>query len=118
VAVRLQHIFRPDALVLDDRQGLEGRTNPITGEDYRAQLRGDIIEGHNLWVSTREPLAQWGFLAVIYPQPPGGEIPVIERIDDRTVRVGEDVICFDPASAAAPGATIVVDPEAFVHHGG
>ena len=115
VPVRLQHIYRPDALALDDRQGLEGRTNPVTGEDYRSQLQGDIIEGHNLWVSTREPAAQWGFLAVVYPEPPGGETPAIERIDDRTVRVGEDVICFDPDSPAAAEATIVVDPAAFVH---
>jgi len=113
VPVRLQHIFRPDALVLDDRQGLDGRVNPITGEDYRGQLKGEIIEGHNLWVSTREPAAEWRFLAVIYPQPPGGGIPPIERIDDRTVRVGEDVICFDPTSPAAEDATFVVDPAAF-----
>ncbi|MGD9498244.1 MAG: DUF4962 domain-containing protein, partial [Armatimonadota bacterium] len=115
VPVRLQQIYRPAALALDDRQGLEGRANPITGEDYRAQLQGDIIEGHNLWISNREPAAQWGFLAVVYPQPPGGAIPPIEPIDDRTVRVGDDVICFDPTSAAAAEATIVVDPEAFVH---
>ncbi len=115
VPVRLQHIYRPDLLVLDDRQGLDGRVNPITGEDYRAQLKGDIIEGHNLWVSTAEPAPNWGFLAVVYPQPPDGEIPPIERIDDRTVRVGEDVICFDPASAAADEAAIVVDCAAFRH---
>jgi hypothetical protein len=114
VAVRLQQVYRPDALVLDDRQRLEGRVNPITGEDYRPQRQGDIIEGHNLWVSTREPAAEWGFLAVVYPQPPGGAIPEIERLDDRTVRVGDDVICFDPASPAAGEATIVVNPAAFV----
>lgn len=114
VAVRLQQVYRPDALVLDDRQGLDGRVNPITGEDYRPQRQGDIIEGHNLWVSTREPAAEWGFLAVVYPQPPGGAIPEIERLDDRAVRVGDDVICFDPASPAAGEATIVVDPAAFV----
>lgn len=113
VRVRLQHIYRPHALTLDDRQGLEGRTNPITGEDYRAQLRGDIVEGHNLWVSTREPAAQWGFLAVVSPQPPGGEIPEIERMDDYTVRVGSDIICFEPTSPNARQASIVVDRAAF-----
>ena len=45
VPVRLQHIFRPDALALDDRQGLEGRTNPITGEDYREQVKGRSSRG-------------------------------------------------------------------------
>ncbi|MGC9319476.1 MAG: hypothetical protein ACP5KN_15700, partial [Armatimonadota bacterium] len=69
VPVRLQHIFRPDALELDDRQGMEGRVNPITGEDWREFLRGDIVEGHNLWITTAEPAAEWGFLAVVYPQP-------------------------------------------------
>ncbi|MEA3401842.1 MAG: DUF4962 domain-containing protein [Armatimonadota bacterium] len=115
VPVRLQHAFRPDALELDDREGMQGRVNPITGEDWRQFLRGDIVEGHNLWISTAEPAAQWAFLAVVYPQPPGGEIPPIVRADDRTVRVGEDVICFDPDSEAAAEADIVVDVTAFRH---
>lgn len=114
VPVRLQHISRPDALTLDDRQGLDGRVNPITGEDWRETLRGDIIEGHNLWISNTEPAEGWSFLAVVYPQPPGDEIPTIERIDDRTVRVGNDVICFDPVSPAAAEANLVIDPDAFV----
>ncbi len=113
VPVRLQHVSRPGELALDDRQGLMGRVNPITGEDMRPHLKGDIIEGHNLWISNTEPAEDWSFLAVVYPQPPGGEIPQIERIDDRTVRVGEDVICFADGGEPPAEATFVVDVAAF-----
>ncbi len=114
VPVRLQHISDPGTLELDNRQGLDGRVNPFTGEDWRDELRGDIVEAHNLWINTAEPEQDRQFLAVIYPEPPGGEIPTIERIDNRTVRVGDDVICFDPGSPAAAEADIVVDIDAFV----
>jgi hypothetical protein len=114
VPVRLQQISRPDVLELDDRQGLMGRVNPITGEDWRDTLKGDIIEGHNLWISNAEQAEDFTFLAVVYPQPPGGEIPAIERIDDRTVRVGEDVICFDPGAGSAADADLLIDADAFV----
>ncbi len=114
VPVRLQHISHPDMLTLEDRKGLEGRVNPITGEDWRETLRGGIIEGHNLWISNSEPAEDFSFLAVVYPQPPGGSIPRIERIDDHTVRVGEDVICFDAGSSAAAKADLLIDPDAFI----
>jgi hypothetical protein len=114
VPVRLQQIYRPGDLVLDDRQGLDGYVNPFTGEDYRAKKNAKWEpSGHHLWVTNAEASDEWRFLAVVYPQAPGGEIPVIAKIDDDTVRVGEDVICFDPASPAATDATIVVDPSAF-----
>ena len=109
VNVRLQHIHRPDALQLDDRQGLDAFINPLTGEDYREWRRGDILCGHNLWVSNAEPAEKWAFLCVVYPARPGEEIPTIERVDDATVRVGEDVITFDPSSPAAREADFVVD---------
>ena len=109
VKVRLQQISRPGGLTLEDRKGLEGFINPVTGEDYREWRKDDILCGHNLWISNTEPATKWSFLAVVYPEPPGGEIPNIERIDDSTVRVGEDVITFDPGSPAARDATFVVD---------
>ncbi|MFO7902466.1 MAG: hypothetical protein R6U98_07390 [Pirellulaceae bacterium] len=59
----------------------------------------------------------WNFLAVVYPQPPGGEIPAIDRIDDYTVRVGDDVICFAMNSCAVGEAELLVDPDAFVQRG-
>ena len=109
VKVRLQHIAHPDRLKLDDRKGLDAFINPFTGEDYRQWRKDDILCGHNLWISNAEPAKQWSFLAVVYPAPPDGDIPPIERIDDSTVRVGDDVICFDPQSAAARTANFVVD---------
>ncbi len=88
--------------------------NPFTDEDYRAKKNAKWEpSGHHLWVTNAEASNEWRFMAVVYPQTPGGEIPVIARIDDDTVRVGEDVICFDPTSPAAADATIVVDPAAF-----
>lgn len=113
VAVRLQHLAQPGKLELDDREKLDAFINPITGEDYRRFRRLDILCGHNLWISNTEPVKDWRFLAVVFPVPPGGKIPAIERIDDATVRVGEDILCFDPASAAASQADVVVDVEAF-----
>ena len=109
VKVRLQHIYQPGKLELDDREGEDALINPFTGEDYRQWRKGDILCGHNLWVTNTEPAETWHFLAVVYPQPPGGEIPRIERVDDNTLRVGEDFICFDPASAAAADADFLVD---------
>ncbi len=41
--------------------------------------------------------------------------PPIEGIDDHTVRVGDDVVRFNPAPEAAAGVDIVVDREALVH---
>ena len=112
VKVRLQHIARPDKLKLDDRKGMDAFINPFTGEDYRQWRKGDILCGHNLWVTNTEPAEQWSFLAVVCPAPRGGDIPRIQRIDDSTVRVGDDVISFDPDSAAARDADFVVDPNA------
>ena len=113
VSVRLQHISRPDAITLDDRQGENALVNPITGEDYRQWRLGDILCGHALWVTNAEPAESWRFLAVIYPRPPDGEIPQIRRLDDNTARVGDDTVCFDPAGPAAATADFVVDPAAF-----
>lgn len=113
VPVRLQHIYRPEALELDNRKGEDGLVNPFTGEDYRALRKGDILCGHNLWITNREPSEEWHFLSVVYPQPSGGEIPAIERIDDNTVRVGEKTICFDPSAPSAAAADILVDVTQF-----
>jgi hypothetical protein len=112
VKVVLSHVASRDLLELDDRQGLDGLVNPFTGEDYQDLRKGDLLCGHNLWVTNREPREQFGFLAVICPVVPGQDEPEIEPIDDRTVRVGDDVISFDPATASADEADFVVDTEA------
>jgi len=112
VNVRLQHVAQPGKLALDDRQGENGLTNPFTGEDYREHRKGDILCGHNLWVSNQEPAEEWTFLAVVYPATPGEAMPDIRRIDNATVRVGEDTICFDPESSAASEADFLIDVRA------
>jgi hypothetical protein len=113
VKVRLQHVARPEDLTLDDRRGMDAFINPLTGEDYRRYRRDDILCEHNLWVSNKRPAANWTSLSVIYPVPPGETLPEIQRIDDATVRVGEDVICFDPSSPGAKRATHLVDRQVF-----
>ena len=109
VKVRLQHIAYPHRLKLDNRKGLDAFVNPFTGEDYRKWRQGEILCAHNLWVSNAEPAKEWRFLTVVYPASPGSTIPPIERIDDATVRIGEDVVCFDPKSATAARANFIVD---------
>lgn len=109
VRVRLQQLSHPSELVLEDRRGLDGFTNPITGEDYREWRKDNILCGHNLWISNSRPAKDWSFLTVVYPQEPGGAFPEIQRLDDATVRVGADVICFDPRSAFADQSTFLVD---------
>jgi len=113
VKVRLQQIARPDKLRLDDRKGMDAFVNPMTGEDYSATRRGDILCGHNLWISNAAPAKEWAFLTVVYPLEPGtAAFPPIKRLDDDTVRVGEDVISFNPKTAPTRAAAFVVDVEA------
>jgi hypothetical protein len=112
VSVRLQHIAHPGEIKLDDREGLDARVNPMTGEDLRKGRKGDIPCAHNLWVSNAQKEKTWQFLAIVYPTKPGMTRPEITRLDDATARVGEDVITFNPQSPAAGEAMIVVDPTA------
>jgi len=86
VNVRLRHIAYPKKLELDDRVGMKAFVNPLTGEDYRQWRKSNILCGHNLWISNTIPAKQWCFLTVIYPVTKGQTIPVIERLDDSTVR--------------------------------
>ncbi|HEC02478.1 MAG TPA: hypothetical protein ENI81_02980, partial [Phycisphaerales bacterium] len=112
VNVRLRHLANPDKLELDDRTGMKAFTNPLTGEDYSQWRQGDILCGHNLWVSNTVPSRRWCFLAVVYPAQAGETIPAIERLDDSSVRVADDVISFDPASAHSRDASLIVDTSA------
>lgn len=110
--VRLQHLAYPKSLTLDNRKGEDGFTNPFTGEDYRQYRKGNILAGHNLWISNREPASNWQFLTVIYPTKPDEAIPEIQHIDNATVRIGEEIISFDPKSPSANEAAFVIDPTA------
>jgi hypothetical protein len=112
VKVRLKHIAYPEGLELDDRVGTKAFVNPLTGEDYSRWRKGNILCGHNLWISTAVPARQWRFLAVIYPAPKGQTLPVIERLDDSTVRVANEIISFDPDSLYAQNADMIVDTSA------
>ncbi|UCE47340.1 MAG: hypothetical protein JSW47_17285, partial [Phycisphaerales bacterium] len=112
VNVRLRHIAYPEGLELDDRVGMKAFVNPLTGEDYRRWRRGNILCGHNLWVNNAVPARQWRFLTVIYPVSSGETMPAIERLDDSTARVANEIISFDPDSTYAQDANLVVDTAA------
>jgi hypothetical protein len=112
VKVRLRHIAYPERLELDDRVGMKAFVNPLTGEDYRKWRKGNILCGHNLWISNAVPARRWRFLTVICPVPPGETMPAIERLDDSTVRVANDIISLDADSSYARSASLVVDTAA------
>ncbi len=107
--MRLQHLAHPERLNLDDRIGTEAFVNPSTGEDYRQWRKGDILCAHNLWISNTVPTQKWHFLTVVYPAQPGEPVAAIERLDDFTVRVADEVISFNPNSPYARDADFVVD---------
>jgi hypothetical protein len=112
VKVRLRHIAYPKRLELDDRVGMKAFVNPLTGEDYRQWRKGNILCGHNLWVSNTIPSRRWRFLTVVYPVRSGKTIPTIERINDSAVRVANEIISFESDSAYARNASLVVDTAA------
>jgi hypothetical protein len=105
--------------------GDDGFVNPLTGEAYkddfgRAKPTRKFIAEHNVYVTNREPATSWRYLSTIVPVPPQSpsETPIVERVDDLTVRVtflGEtDVISFD---AGNKSADIVVDLKAIAEAG-
>jgi hypothetical protein len=110
VDVVVTHIANREAIRLDDRRDLDAMTNPFTGEDYREYRQEGLMAAHNLWVTNVEPRERMHFLTVIYPH--RGEEPPIDRIDEFTVRVGEDIITFDPNVAERHNADFIVDTEA------
>ncbi len=108
VNMQVVHLSGKGQLNVLDLQDQNGFRNPITGEDYsndRGRARGErrMIAEHNLWISTREKHKHWRFLAVLYPTPAETASPVIEKIDDLTVRIQTDdevdVITFNPDRA-------------------
>jgi len=107
VPVRIVHAAGRDGLEWLDMKGPEGFKNPLTGEDYTEDLgrsrsrrprKAALIAGHNLYVSNKTPAKEWSFLCVIAPARPGDKPTRVERLDDRTVRVGADVVTFDARS--------------------
>lgn len=80
---------------------------------------GQDVRSDALWFNTRTPQTNFHFMTVIYPENPadvtaGKPAPQITRIDDYTAKITDpdgntDIISFNPQTAAANNATIVVD---------
>ncbi len=116
VNMRGVHLLGTGQLQVLNLRGKNGFQNPITREDYaddRGRARGErnMIAEHNLWITTREKHCNWRFLSVLYPTPSETESPVIEKIDDLTIRIQmddeTDVITFNPNRANQ--ANVVID---------
>lgn len=128
VSVLVRHIAGTDNLTFLDLVGQAGQVNvtrcgrdPQPGsceEDYRfegVEGQNAVVDGHHLWVSTRDRSREARFLAVIVPWREGQQArPEIRRVNssDRVVDVtfeGRRIsVSFDPR---VPG-DIDVDPEA------
>lgn len=112
--VKLKHIYKTNELHYEDRQGLDGLVNPITGEDYRENyylIEGGRLLNHNLWISNLTPKSKYNFLAAIFPYKSSESEPLITKLDDLTLMVEykgkRDTISFDINSSHNPN--IVID---------
>ena len=120
--VKMAHIAGIGDLDFEDRGGMDGLINPVTGTDYSEKWKeaGERknrklpVFAHNLWISNVAPASKRHFLVVIFPYRDGEPEPRITRLDDLTVRVeypnSSDTISFDRNSTNQPD--IVVDYEA------
>jgi hypothetical protein len=109
--VKVKHIASSDDLTCEDRRGLDGLINPVTGEDYREFGKGEVLFQHNIWVSNSTPTNEFRFLVVVFPYRDGDPEPMITALDDMTVRIQygseTDTISYDAGSPHQPD--IVVD---------
>ena len=100
--VKVKHIASGNDLVYEDRIGLDGLVNPITGEDYRQFGQGEILFQHNIWVSNAFPANKFQFLTVVFPYRDADPEPIITGLDDMTVKIQygseTDIISYDPGS--------------------
>ncbi|MFC1716768.1 DUF4962 domain-containing protein [Candidatus Poribacteria bacterium] len=120
--VKMAHIAGIEDLDFEDRGGMDGLVNPVTGMDYSEQWKqaGERknrklpVFAHNLWISNGAPVSEHQFMAVVFPYRDGEPEPKVTRLDDLTVRVeypdGSDTISFDRNSTHQPN--IVVDYKA------
>lgn len=112
ITTQVSHIGRgAGGLEVLDLTGANRLLNPKIGIVNSAN--GDL-RTHAIWVSNKTPQSKWHFMSVIYPQKPGAQEALIERLDDYTARVTNDdgtvdVVSFNPATANSYGATLVVD---------
>jgi len=97
VRVFLQHVAHAGDLVLDDRTGIEGMINPITGEKLEIMdkwLRPGVkkkvpppLAAHHLWISHKTPRQRMEFLAVVVPCREDDAEPKISPAGERGVAV-------------------------------
>jgi len=118
VAVTVRQAASPADLEWVDHQDEAWMKNPINGSemvltDWKTRHPGGRLMKHNLWVTTRRPVATQTFLTVVYPRRAAQPAPTIEPLDERTVRVtmaGQtEVISFDAATKHPAGVIVKVD---------
>lgn len=112
--VKVKHIANSNDLIFEDRTGIDGLINPITGDNYKRFGRGADLFEHNIWVSNSTPANDFQFLAVVFPYRDSDPEPIITKLDDMTVKIEYgtevDIISYDPDSKHSPD--ILVDYEA------
>jgi len=115
----VQHLAHVDDLTFQDRPGIKGMTNPLTGEDLTTMRKRDKpgikkrtpqpLPAHHVWISHGTPRQKMQFLAVIAPFRQNEPEPRIQPAGALGVRVQfrdqEAVITFDKNAKA----DIVVD---------
>ncbi|MCZ7646483.1 MAG: DUF4962 domain-containing protein [Planctomycetota bacterium] len=113
VRVDLAHVHEAGDLAFEDRAGLLGALNPLTGEDYRAAVEphlkrpgGEaVLMAHNFWFTAKTRAARRQFLTVVYPTRREEPAPTIEAAGRLAVRVrgphGNDLIDFGGQTSGA-----------------
>ncbi len=107
VSVYVQHIGNAANLTLTHYTGSDVAKNPITAEDYWANMVATNGRNNTLWVSSASTQTAFTFCTVIFPVAPGGSAPTITRVDDKTVTVVHaasginETISFDTTNTTA-----------------
>ena len=108
----LVKVICAEEFAFENRQKQQGLVNPITGENYTEWVRkierydnnynGPYPEvvTHNIWITNRNPAHELRFLTVIYPYREGDPVPLVQPVDDLTVRVScggkTEMVTFAP----------------------
>ena len=104
--IKVQHIASTGDLFFEDRKGMEGIVNPVTGEDFSEYANAATVFNHNIWISNKTPASDFHFMTVVFPYRVKDMEPEIVRLDDMTVKVKhgryQEVISFDANSSFNP----------------